>query len=31
MLVDFDTISDSSRIWIYASEIKLNRVIKIIY
>ena len=28
MLVDFDTISDSSRIWIYASEIKLNRVAK---
>ena len=25
MLVDFDTISESSRIWIYASEFKLNQ------
>tara|TARA_B100000963_G_scaffold111436_1_gene97028 strand:+ start:10733 stop:11197 length:465 start_codon:yes stop_codon:yes gene_type:complete len=28
MLVDFDTISDSSRIWIYASELKLNQATK---
>ena len=25
MLVDFDMISDSSRVWIYASEVKLNQ------
>ncbi len=28
MLVDFDTIPDSSRIWIYASDLKLNQVTK---